>query len=170
MPDPRTHHYQFAHRVLPGLARRVGRQIVTDEPQLGFTEQLTGLWNFVGETLDDADRLPSDGLSASRIDTAGLQVLLVVLPPPLAPAEAYFVGLALYNDADTVRIFTLERASTQVRGHGVGTMLGSWSERGHINLGPGPAPDQEAFVAAIRSRELPAGPPVQAKVPKEVRP
>ncbi|MFD3745967.1 hypothetical protein [Nocardia sp. NPDC058633] len=153
MTQARTHHYQFAHRVLPDLALRIGGRMVTDEPPNGFTEHLTGLWHFVGERLDDGERLPSDGLSADRIDSAGLRLLLVVLPPPVAPAEAYFVGIALADAADSVRVFTLERAALQVPGGSTATMLGSWSERGHFNLGPGPRPDPDAFVAAIRSRE-----------------
>lgn len=148
MAEPRNHHYQFAHRVLPELAQRIGPQMVTEEPPAGYTDVLKFLWDNVGENLALEDRLPSDSVTGRRIEADGFRLLLVQLPEPAAPTEAHFVAVVLPEDADQVRYFTLERAALQPDA----TMLGSWSDHSHFNLGPGPHPDPTAFVAAIQAR------------------
>ncbi|UGT54377.1 hypothetical protein [Nocardia asteroides] len=152
MAEPRTHHYQFAHQVLPTLAQRLGARMVTDEPPLGYTEQLKGLWDSIGERLPAEDRLPSAGITGHRVDAEGLRLLLVELPTPAAPAEAHFVAVVLPENSDDVRVFTLERATFQPADREDATMLGSWSDRSHFNLGPGPHPEPTAFIAAIHAK------------------
>ncbi|WP_189033245.1 hypothetical protein [Nocardia rhizosphaerihabitans] len=152
MAEPRTHHYQFAHQVLPNLAQRLGARMVTDEPPHGYTEQLKYLWDSIGERLAAEDRLPSDGIAGRRIDADGFQLLLVELPAPAAAAEAHFVAVVLPENSDDVRVFTLERATFQSADRNDATMLGSWANRSHFNLGPGPHPDPAAFITAIHSK------------------
>lgn len=152
MAEPRTHHYQFAHQVLPNLAQRLGARMVTDEPPHGYTEQLKYLWDSIGERLAAEDRLPSDDITGRRIDADGFQLLLVELPAPAAAAEAHFVAVVLPENSDDVRVFTLERATFQPADRNDATMLGSWANRSHFNLGPGPHPDPTAFIAAIHSK------------------
>ncbi|WP_342800872.1 hypothetical protein [Nocardia sp. No.11] len=152
MAEPRTHHYQFAHRVLPDLAQRLGARMVTDEPPFGYTEQLKYLWDSVGERLAPADRLPCDDITGRRLDGDGFRLLLVQLPTPAAPVEAHFVAVVLPDDSDDIRIFTLERAAFQPPDRSDATTLGSWADHSHLNLGPGPHPDPTAFVAAIHAK------------------
>ncbi|GAA2750928.1 hypothetical protein GCM10010440_61180 [Kitasatospora cinereorecta] len=148
-PDgPRAHHYRFAHQVLPGLARDLGPQMLDNEPRGGFTAGLASLWQGLGETLPESERLPGDGLSAELVDRGGHRMLLVELPRPSAPAEAYLVAVAQPAGADHCRCFTLEHGVSPLDGQAY-TVLAEWADRSHINLGPGPAAQRDAFVAAV---------------------
>jgi hypothetical protein len=48
-----------------------------------------------------------------------------------------------------VRYLVLEESWSPVRADA--TVLGEWTSDGHVNLGPGPVPDQRAFVQAVRT-------------------
>jgi len=111
---PRAHHYLFAHRELPAIARRVASHL----PELASSGRLdTALamtWDRIGDRLSPADRLPSAGLAASlhpagalHPATTGGQIVLVAMPPPAHAAEAYFAAIVVAGDQIS-RYFVLE--------------------------------------------------------------
>ncbi|MFJ9456496.1 hypothetical protein ACIRST_15545 [Kitasatospora sp. NPDC101447] len=146
--DPRPHHYQFAHRVLAGLARDLGPKMLAHEPDHGFSAGFASLWNDVGGRLPDGQQLPSDGLKAELITLGPHRLLVVVMPRPIAPAEAYYTAVVQPGGADHCRYFTLEHAMNPFTGEPY-TVLGEWANGSHLNLGSGPAPDLSAFLSAV---------------------
>ncbi|MER8188282.1 hypothetical protein [Kitasatospora sp. NPDC094015] len=146
--DPRPHHYRFAHRVLADLARDPGPRMLDADPEYDFVPGLVSLWKDFGERLPAADRLPSDGLRANLFLLGPHRLLVVELPRPAAPAEAYFTAVVQPGGADHCRYFTLELAVNPFTGETY-TVLGEWADGSHLNLGPGPASDLSGFLTAV---------------------
>ncbi|MGV9266223.1 hypothetical protein ACWDRR_16345 [Kitasatospora sp. NPDC003701] len=145
---PRPHHYRFAHKVLAGLARDLGPKMLDAVPPQGFGAGLVSLWGDFGGSLPAGDRLPSDGLDANLITLGPHRLLVVVLPRPAAPAEAYYTAVVQPAGADHCRYFTLEHAVDPFTGEPY-TVLGEWADGSHLNLGSGPAPGLATFLEAV---------------------
>jgi hypothetical protein len=144
---PRRHHYLFAHRELPSAAFRFGADLVAAGREGRLT--LDNVWHRLGETLPEADRLPSDGLRVDHRQVGAHDVLLVTLPVPQQPAEAHFTAIAVPPAAAGIRYFTLEEARSPIDGRRY-TVLAEWTHDGkHINYGDGPDPRPAAFTEAI---------------------
>ena len=130
-----TQHYLFAHRILASLMQ--------SDPE-GFRAALLNqgnallqrLWVHAGQ-----HGQPSPGgqptFSVHQLSPAR-EALVVQLPAPQEPPEAYFVALV------GGRVYTLELGQG-----GNCTYLCSWSESTHANLGQGPEPRREAFLEAL---------------------
>lgn len=149
MADARAHHYRFAHQLLPQFARDAGHRVLDGTPPGDVTPNLVRMWTGFGESLPAADRLPADGLTAQRLTYGGIDLLLVTLPAPAAPPEAYYAAIARAQGSTECRYFTLEHTVDVLTGNSA-TMYGGWSERGHLNYGPGPeTPGVDAFLAKL---------------------
>ncbi|MCX5207834.1 hypothetical protein OG689_00610 [Kitasatospora sp. NBC_00240] len=146
--EPRPHHYRFAHQVLAGLARDLGPRMLEGVPAQGFGAGLVTLWDDFGGRLPAEERLPSDGLDAHLITLGPHRLLVVVLPRPAGPAEAYYTAVVQPDGADHCRYFTLELAVNPFTGEPY-TVLGEWADGSHANLGSGPAPELAAFLTAV---------------------
>ncbi|MGI5174933.1 hypothetical protein ACQEVZ_01170 [Dactylosporangium sp. CA-152071] len=146
---PRRHHYLFAHRELPSGLFRLGIDLVSAGRDGRL--DLDAVWDRVGQTLPDHERLPATGLAVSHHLVADHHVLLVVFPAAQHPAEAHFAAMAVSAHDARVRYIVLEEARSVIDGTRY-TVLGEWTEDGgHINYGPGPEPRTEAFLSAVRS-------------------
>ena len=145
---PRPHHYRFGHRALPSvlLSPRVDLRAIVDQGRV--LAGLRSTWVSVGEELDAQDRLDDDGLNCAVVEVAGTQGLLVTLPAPADATEAYFTLVLPLAPAGTRRYFTLE-FSWDVVGARPSTVIGEWSDRGHLNWGGSPAPDPASFLTAV---------------------
>lgn len=143
---PRMHHYVFAHRELPGIARRFAPNLVGLAREGRLDDALRTTWTGVGEALPPEDRLAPDGLAAELRSLGAGEAILVRFPPPAHVTEAY-LALVVLEPGPDVRYFLLE--------HGWNlddsprTVLGEWTEQAHLNLGDGPAADADTFVAAV---------------------
>lgn len=137
-----TQHYLFAHRILSGLLQ--------SDPE-GFRAALLKegdgllqrLWIHAAQ-----HGKPSPGgqptFSVHQLGPAQ-EALVIQLPPPTDPPEAYFVGL--FNNT----VYTLE-LGRDLTGDQPCTYLCSWSETTHANLGQGPEPEREAFLQALAKK------------------
>ncbi|MEU9128818.1 hypothetical protein AB0D08_12010 [Kitasatospora sp. NPDC048540] len=146
--DPRPHHYQFAHKVLAGLAMDLGPRMLDRIPEEGTGAALASLWDDFGGRLPAGERLPSDGLRADLITLGPHRLLVVVLPRPSAAAEAYYTAVVQPGGADHCRYFTLEHAMNPFTGEPY-TVLGEWANGSHLNLGTGPAAELSGFLTAV---------------------
>lgn len=129
-----TQHYLFAHRLLAGLL-----QSSPDDLRKSLLKEgdalLKRLWIHAG-----MHGKPSpDGPVSFFVHqvTPTQEALVIQLPPPQEPPEAYFVAYL----GDTV--YTLELGS------GNETYLCSWNADTHSNLGKGPAPERDAFLKGL---------------------
>lgn len=145
---PRPHHYRFAHRALPSvlLSPRVDLPALLDQGRV--LPGLLATWASVGEELDPQDRLGDDGLQCAAVAVAGRHGLLVTLPEAAHAAEAYFALVLPLTPADARRYFTLE-FSWDIAHARPSTVIGEWSDRGHLNWGGGPEPDPASFLTAV---------------------
>lgn len=137
-----TQHYLFAHRILSGLLQ--------SDPD-GFraallkegNDLLKRLWIHAGQ-----HGKPSPGgnptFSVHQV-SAAKEALLIQLPPPQEPPEAYFV--AFFNDT----VYTLE-LGRDLSGDQKCTYVCSWSDTTHANLGQGPEPEREAFLQELAKK------------------
>jgi hypothetical protein len=146
---PRTHHYLFAHRELPAIARKVGDRLPSLVETGRMDEALERTWQHVGERLAEADRLPAFGLHATVHDVGSAKVILVAMPSAEHTTEAHFVGIAFPGE-EPLRYFVLEHSWTL--DDQPSTVLSEWTTDAHVNLGTGPAPVPEAFLAAVSAR------------------
>ncbi len=141
-------HYRFAYGFLKGFAfQRTEelREALWSGDGDGF---LAWLW----ERSADEGSEPCPGLSVRTFTHAGRPAALVTLPEPAEPPEAYFV-LILFG-SDTPTYYSLEKTEPLWFGEGEepsGTVLGLWEPDRRYNLGEGPPPDPDLFVARVLS-------------------
>ena len=130
-----TQHYLFAFRLLPPLLDSNPR--LTREHLLAphFVDRL---WRHAA--------LHSQQLSASgtpQVETFG-DVLLIRMPPPSEPPEAYFLAII----GDEPQVYTLELGQDFVSSEPCTYFCGCTAS-GHNNYGPGPVAEVGAFLAAL---------------------
>jgi hypothetical protein len=145
----------FAHHEVRRAAQQFGADLIDAAREGRLT--LESVWNRVGESLDEPDRLPATGLVSSYHEFAGHRVLLVRLPAAHHPTEAHFTAIAAPVEGGTLRYFTLEYAVSPLD-ESVYTVFGEWDEQRHVNYGEGPPPDADAFLAAVAHRLVPGSP------------
>lgn len=145
---PRDHHYRFGHRELPALVRKVADKMPALAESGQMDEGLRLAWDAVGQQLPPADRWASHGLGATLHPTTHAQVVLVSMPQALHATEAHFAAITVSEGA-APRYIVLEH-SWSVDDQPT-TVVGEWTEEGHLNLGPGPEPDAAAFLARVES-------------------
>ncbi len=156
LPQPRRHHYRFAHEALCTSFFEVPFELIGVFQTSDATAEMQRYWDFVGQDLGDAT-LPSGGLACTtemhfgidRGDGLGAPVHLcfVTLPPARQTTEAHFICMAFAIDDNgepvVQRYFTLEHALGD--GGAAITMLGEWRDGAHLNYGVGPAPELALF-------------------------
>jgi len=150
--QPREHHYVFAHRVLPAEAQAHPRVIVEAAARGTATQSLARIWDHVGAQLPPDRRLPSTGLSGSFHELSDARVALIRFPPAEHAAEAHLAAVVLprSNPDGPARYIVLEHSwSPEDLPQ---TMICEWEGGSHLNGGPGPAPDEAAFLAAVAAR------------------
>jgi hypothetical protein len=146
-PDrPRLHHYRFAHRVLPSIVRnpRIDLRRMDIE---AVNHALLSTWQGYGEELDAGERLQAAGLRAEVVPLGAHTVVLVTMPPAERMTEAHFVAVSYPGGEAPPRYLVLE--DSRALDGGRCTVLGEWTDEGHLNLGGGPAPTKDAFLAAV---------------------
>lgn len=146
------HHYLFGHVALRGIFFENPRMFLQTLEMFG-EKLLVRLWHETGRHLHDgqasAPPALATGLAYSiRELRPKLNAVIVVLPPPQRPTEAYFVAMLMpLAKADLKpRYLTLERS---VHDDEPGTMLGEWIGDRHYQLGPGPVSNLGSFVACL---------------------
>ena len=140
IPDPRDHHYEFAHRVLVEAMSADGFMATLDKKKEAY---LKGLWRDAEKKAKDGKRVSSKGLEYRIFEVdGGRKVVIVILPEAEVMAEAFMVG-ALFEKGKMVGIaYTLEKGANRL-------VLGGWSDGRHLNFGDGPENDPEKFRDAI---------------------
>lgn len=144
---PRDHHYVFAHRELPVIARKVGAELVPLARSGRMHEALAATWQAIGERLPEDQRVAGSGLSADVHELSAGTAVLVWLPAVEHAAEAHFAAIVFPRDMTPPRYVVLEHGWTS--NDEPRTVLGEWNDRGHVNYGDGPTPDAAGFLAAV---------------------
>lgn len=92
---PRLHHYEFAHRALPGIAfnPRVDLAALANAGHLDGALRAT--WAAVGERRDEADRLPDDGLQGELVEPSSARAANGSGRPELGPLSAHPPAICL---------------------------------------------------------------------------
>jgi hypothetical protein len=146
----RQHHYQFAHRWLPATPPDIWRGLLHEVPTGNADQFLLRIWYRVGSALPGDDRIDPVGLSASAHTIGDANVLLIAMPAPQSAPEAYF-GAVILRDGDDPRYLTLELGFDPVQRVPY-TVAGEWTADSHLNLGPGPEPTPQDFLAWLEPR------------------
>lgn len=149
---PRRHHYLFARRELRAIAGRFAGRLPGLVRAGRMDAALAMAWDQAGSHLPAAGRLPHAGLEASLHDLEGRSVVLVTMPRPGHGAEAYFAAVVLAGGRLS-GYFALEHGRTtrdEPR-----TVLCTWDDRGHVNLGDGPPAEASAFLPAVQTQLRP---------------
>ena len=146
--QPRRHHYEFAHRALRSIMSDPKIDLVRLANDQGRLDgALRATWGEVGARHAENDRVSEDGLSVERRSVSGFDGLLVTLPTALNPAEAIFVLVVPLESPEARRLLALEFVWDVVNRRPY-TVLGAWTQEGHINLGDRPKTDPDAFIEA----------------------
>jgi hypothetical protein len=152
MSKPRCAHYQLAHVALPSVAHGSPFEFMSAMASEAARELLGSLLEQVAEHCSDQPPdFGVDELVVHRARVLGSPCLVLELPEPSAPPEAYLVAawLAINDGPESgqLRFFTLEAGDPAL---GPATVLGEWdSERKHVTYGAGPEPSVEGFTRAI---------------------
>jgi hypothetical protein len=151
----RPHHYGFVHVYLRSLTFRDVAALVGHLHRDGLA-YLQHLWTDAGQRLAPDQVLAPAGLELRMDNTAEAVTALVVLPPPREPTEAYFAAVVAQRGSDAGEFrpafFSLE-LGIDVMTQRPRTVACRWEPDGrHLNLGTGPIPDAEAFLAYTRQQ------------------
>lgn len=136
-----SQHYRFAYIDLKRRAlerTEEMREALWSEPE----SYLSWIWH--GCPQGPVGLVP--GLKARTFSHHGIPAVLITLPEPEEPPQAYFM-LILF--ADEPNIYTLEMADKDFVEEG--TMLGRLCSDRHENLGPGCAPQADRFLEMVLS-------------------
>jgi hypothetical protein len=160
---PRLTHYLFAYRYLPDQILHSPAEFLSLARRPDADERLRHAWKLTdyraSRQSTGATPLAAEGLRCEVRELPNYTIILVALPKPERFAEAYFVaGLigpapprrwGVFAVEPTSHVLTLEHARPEADGS-PRTVLGSWDRGGtHINMGTGPPPDPERFLAVI---------------------
>ena len=121
-------------------------------------EVLRTLWSEAAAVVEESDRREPEGLEVLGIHKdAGYLVRIIRCPVPHNIAENHFVALAYRPEhrhilpwrrrPPEVRYLALESSFDE---NGPTTVLGEWTDTGHVNYGSGPEPTADEFVAAAK--------------------
>src|SRR5262245_45987214 len=122
--DPREHHFFFAKKMIPTHTFRSPEKMFTELTGPQREAFLTFLWTEVGKDMPEPLRHGDVGKQPGRthqavgkLDVVGAirdgwaEVVVISMPPALAPNEAIFI--ALVRQGFEVRIFFFERCRDQ---------------------------------------------------------
>jgi hypothetical protein len=146
-------HYDFAHYALrghflsdpPGMMRR----LASDDGR-HFLDAILA-------EVDDADagEMDPEEFAVHRCAIECSSCIIIEMPPPSGPAEAYMVALVIgilsmpkahfYDNPRFTHYFTLERP-VEVHAEGDPSVFCAWDAETHYNFGAGPPPTVEAFL------------------------
>jgi hypothetical protein len=98
---------------------------------------LVARWRGLAVAFETAPGKPPLG---QPMEVNGRRALLIRMPPPFEPTQAYFVAVVL--EGESARVFALELGFD-------GTVLCAWTPTSHVNFGRGPEPEETAFTAAV---------------------
>jgi hypothetical protein len=159
LPEPRPHHYVFAHHWLPRFAQSNPAAFFSLFSTQDGQDAIASFWDTVGESLAPALRMPSEGLDVHwTLLHAGIHALIVQLPPPKAMPEAYFVAAISLTQPDgeekEVPVFSLQYA-WNAETSTAETIAASWDGEGYELIGPGPEPTLEEWTTWLRLRFTP---------------
>lgn len=156
---PRPHHYEFAHRFMPGV-------FYADPPGFFALLRQKGIdilhmaWLYAAKHLKPEFQLPDDGLTFAFYDLgAGYATAIITLPQPQGMTEAFFIAPALWpargaDPAPDAQFLTLELGQ-RIPSRELCGVFGAWTSGGaHINMGIAPAWTLDAFQEHIRSLAL----------------
>ncbi|BCM88178.1 hypothetical protein IAD21_00005 [Abditibacteriota bacterium] len=179
LPQPRSQHYSFAHRLLPAIAMQMGAMSVLVLANSEKSELfLQDVWRDCGQDAEGDDLVSPEGLQASVTRAEDKLIAIVTLPRPERITEAHFVAILSdlppeTDDEDSevseeahevlrlmlrsmpVRYFTLEKGASLDRTPR--TVFCEWtSEHRHLNMGDGPAPLEDHFFRFLAAQNFPA--------------
>ncbi len=138
LPTPRKQHYDFAHRILPYEAHNRPERLWDSLTGPAWSESLAGAWGAAGQGAPE--QLPVRGLSVEGVLSGdavfredGLEIVMVRMPPALAPGEAFWIVLIRKQGTTRpLRYFAFEKAA----GEQDATIMSEWRADGsRINLG-----------------------------------
>lgn len=142
IPDPRDHHYDFAHKTLVA-AMQTGDEFLA-KLKKKKEAYLRELWRDAGDGARDGKKLSAKGLAYEIFEVeGGKSVVVVTMPEADQTAEAHLVGCVITKGKAPEMVYTLEK------GFGGRNVLGSWSGGTHGNYGEGPEAKPELFRDAI---------------------
>lgn len=146
---PRTVHYAFAHRILRDLALDGRVDLVKEAIAVDLGPKVAQIWHDANAATAESERIAPDGLATYVVQRPDYTGVLVTLPVPVDPAEAYAVMVVRgATPADTL-YYTWELGRDPVAGTAT-VYLCSWNSDGtHANHGTRKDPSIDSFVNEV---------------------
>jgi len=149
----RHHHYFFAYRYLLERVNSNARQLIKDLSGEPGKQQLEVLWTVLGQDFKarGEEFVSAEGLNCFEVEIGkDYYGVIVEMPKPERMVEAYFVAILAPTFKTTENLFEFYSLAYSKKGS-QGTVLGRWIPGGsHFNLGDGPAPEIDKFIAALQ--------------------
>jgi hypothetical protein len=152
----KTQRREFANQTLPDLFHAAPDQFLFYLERDGI-KVIHFYWNETAKKLAQSEAQPAFGMGFEiRKPNPRTTVILIRLPSPQNPGEAYFSALC-YRPyrvmplgwlSDTTKVLTLEKALTENQMES--SLLVEWDKRhGRDVIGRGTQPEQESFYRAV---------------------
>ncbi len=151
---PRTVHYVFAHRVLRDIALDPNVDLLEEATDVDLGPKLSAIWADLNERVPDDGRIAPDGLAAYVVQRPDYAGVLVTLPEPQEPAEAYAVMVVSGPEPDQSLYYTWEYGHDPSTGEAVAFLCG-WGQdphgagATHYNYGSRPTSSVDTFVNEV---------------------
>lgn len=153
LDKPRDQHYAFAHVYLRDKALSNPATTVHELSGENSLQYLKILWATEGlrSKAPNDEFIPADGLGCYPFTIADRsRGVIVKLPDPKGPAEAFMVAIVVPIDAEpgdycSCRYLTLEFSPNRTNR----TVLAEWTDGAHFNRGAGPQPNVRHFKNVI---------------------
>lgn len=151
LPAARAQHFRFAHIFLRDVALRATPHAAAELTGPSAPAYLGRLWADAGAAVDLTGKVFPGGLGVSMVAPVGhgWTAIVVRMPPPDRPSEAYAAALAYRQDSAHARYFVLEHGVPQV-GQPPPPTLAEWRIDGtrtrHADV---PGADDGSFLAAV---------------------
>ncbi len=127
---PRTVHYVFAHRVLRDIALDPNVDLLEEATEVDLGPKLADIWADLNERVPEESKIPGDGLAAYVVQRPDYAAVLVTMPEPQQPAEAYATMVVSGPDETQTLYYTWEYGHDTATGEPAAFLCG-WGQDPH---------------------------------------
>jgi hypothetical protein len=150
MPKRDSQHYQFAYKAIPILFHNQSKDFLKHLEQDGV-KFLKFYWDYIATETDDEGKSSSDGMGYEiRKIEDGKKMVLLTLPRPRKPPEAYFLALITPPPKRSLLPWQNHARVVGLEYHSDATHLCDLTPRAiRVDQGIGPRPVLEDFYIAV---------------------
>lgn len=160
-PQPRAHHYTFAHIALKEFCKKDPLKLFSILSSKDSRDFIDSLWKQVCTFCDQKEKtdIKAEDIKVDTINMRGsFPAVLITMPETKGITEAIMIAIVIETNLNTTKLpeeikyryFTLEHG--QDIDEKKITIFCEWSNGNHLNMGQGPEAKSELFIQEIEKK------------------